>query len=1505
MLEKGLTGRPKAVELTQRFALIAVESGKPKEVIEPLISCFTNKAPKCRSGAVQVCSMLISDFGTQHFPIKEILKAMHPMFSDVNPQVRKEAQNLCCQCYKYIGGGIKGYLTDLRDVQLAELEKQFETITVGEAPPKQINGFEEVTAQSRKASAVPLTGLSGGGGNNDVDDEAFELLDETPVVPKLPKNFFKTVLDKSLPWQERCNVVNERAIPLLGAPRFRQSDDYHELASMMRQYLIDPQAPLMLLGFKMIQECARGLRGRFAPHAKAYIAPLFDRMKDKKTSVLEHIKTTLEKLIQYHCITFDQCVDEVDQVMGSKSPNQRLFAIRFCDYMLDVLEPSQYGKLGRHMGLLKRMVNDERAENRDAGYALLSKLVNVFGPDSYASVISSMDEKQRVKMQAVLSQSGSALPTPKENATPSLSPAKKIVCEEGADGAPRRRTSSAQVRPPRTRTQSALDSARGSRSARGSMAHPPIKGGEDGISLLSTLPSKVEAGNTMLGLLNGDDTILTLLKSKEWNQRMDGVAKVQKETDTWTPAQCNTNFPYLLVYLKDHPGLREENTFQVFQAVLTLLQSVMTRCADVPLAGCYALVADCTHKLTEPKNKQPCRDVIMEVAGRTSPRFVVRHLGKEAMLVKTPKLLLETNEIISELLTQSASAPEESKIETRPLLAYLKVCLEQNAVPLRVSSVQLLLQLREQVGASVTDTFAASLPLPARSHYDVELQKLGEARVADQLPPQRPKRASSLNVRSATPTFQKRPRQDSTFERKNSTNNIRSASPRGSLANSIATSSGDVPMSLKRILKQIAAEGDWRDRLEAVHEINDYIDSVGGTLPPSSVGPILKALGGRLAESNKNFIVDVLKQISHVAQAGGAEESAPHMRNLLPSVYPYLGDQKLNLRDEAREVVFMGVEIVGIENLLTQLKGPLSSESNVCRQNVLEAMCFGFEQLPVDANVNRNALRLLVPGVIKALMDRLQEVRLAAERVVGFFLPILGDEAFYTVAHTLKPADQQTVIPVLDRLVQATSNLPTGRPIDNEDSEHNTPARKTPRRSMTPRSPQPGGSAPSTPRRASASPVVEGRKSQSEARTPPRQESNPRGHKEVISPGPTTPPQEVPIENEEEEEYSMQEILAGLRSAPTPVALDMCEDFEKHFERDRSCGTGDLMQILVERLFEHTRHLEAELALSLIHCLQIMFMDSSCVKKCRSNLIYRLIGTLFDCLLSEQFSSNESVIKSLNKMILKFILGASTNEVFHGLVSRLTSYSTTYIQTTRKSDFKYIQVTVKCILQLSLKNVSDENIVLCCHDFLLQHPPSAFKNVDDLALRTIKTVLQNSTAQRGATLLDSSLKLVGGPFLVTHFIRASLGEAKEKDPNKTAHEALAEEDSVHHQRASLSPPTRVVVKSSHADPAASHPASQMGSPGKVGTTVHSQPAKTSLTTIFAKCRHQETTAAGFEELYAYIKGHALPDYEENFDTQLSRCSDAFQEHIRRKLLQKYAEDKQKPKDFKLPAALIK
>jgi hypothetical protein len=105
-------------------------------------------------------------------------------------------------------------------------------------------------------------------------------------------------------------------ITLASVPKL-VNGDYAELTKSLKKLLGDANVVVVSKAVKCISLLAAGLRKDFAANAKNVLPPLFDKFKEKKTTVVEAIHEALDNMYG-NCFLFPDVI-EGNVAMASRS----------------------------------------------------------------------------------------------------------------------------------------------------------------------------------------------------------------------------------------------------------------------------------------------------------------------------------------------------------------------------------------------------------------------------------------------------------------------------------------------------------------------------------------------------------------------------------------------------------------------------------------------------------------------------------------------------------------------------------------------------------------------------------------------------------------------------------------------------------------------------------------------------------------------------------------------------------------------------------------------------------------------------------------------------------------------------------------------------------------------------------------------------------------------------------------------------------------------------------
>ncbi|KAK2715982.1 hypothetical protein QYM36_010516 [Artemia franciscana] len=131
------SARAKTKDLGMQIILMYVEIEKYEVVQETLVGALSSqKNPKVVAACVATLSRILYEFGLKVINVKALLKAVPSILEDRDKNVREEGKVLMIELYRWIGQALKPQLSNLKPIQVSELEAEFDKI--GHEKPVQV-----------------------------------------------------------------------------------------------------------------------------------------------------------------------------------------------------------------------------------------------------------------------------------------------------------------------------------------------------------------------------------------------------------------------------------------------------------------------------------------------------------------------------------------------------------------------------------------------------------------------------------------------------------------------------------------------------------------------------------------------------------------------------------------------------------------------------------------------------------------------------------------------------------------------------------------------------------------------------------------------------------------------------------------------------------------------------------------------------------------------------------------------------------------------------------------------------------------------------------------------------------------------------------------------------------------------------------------------------------------------------------------------------------------------
>lgn len=235
--------------------------------------------------------------------VKPILKSLPKIFAHTDKTVRAEGTLLVLALYTYLGPAIQPALADLKPVQVTELQKQFEALNADGKGAGSGRPSRFTRQAQREREAAPPAGADGAGADGITEDIAAptidprSLMDPVDVYARFPSDLDDRLASSK--WKDRFEALEECNKVLADPKNARISensvDSYGSLLSTLGTKIkSDANINVVIEAAKIIEALARGLGKPFGRYRGTVMPPCFDRLKERKATVVDAIGKALD-----------------------------------------------------------------------------------------------------------------------------------------------------------------------------------------------------------------------------------------------------------------------------------------------------------------------------------------------------------------------------------------------------------------------------------------------------------------------------------------------------------------------------------------------------------------------------------------------------------------------------------------------------------------------------------------------------------------------------------------------------------------------------------------------------------------------------------------------------------------------------------------------------------------------------------------------------------------------------------------------------------------------------------------------------------------------------------------------------------------------------------------------------------------------------------------------------------------------------------------------------------
>ncbi|KAL5118875.1 hypothetical protein ACEQ8H_003198 [Pleosporales sp. CAS-2024a] len=446
--EKGLPStRPAAKQKALEALMLYVETDKADPVIEELLPMLSHKQPKVIAATLEALAHIYHAYGCKTVEPKPVLKLLPKVYGHADKNVRAKAQELTVEFYRWLKEAMKPlFWNELKPVQQTDLDKLFEKVK-DEPPPKQERLLRSQQAAKEAAAA------SGGADEDYADEEDDAAIDLEPefeavdVFANIPKDYNERL--GSSKWKDRKEVLDE-VLKALNYPKIAEGP-FDDLIRGFAKSMKDANIAVVSTAANCVELLAKGLKRSFARYRKDIMAPMMERLKEKKQTVTDAIGAALDAA--FASTNFQECLEEMLEFFKHKNPQVKLESTRFLIRCLKATREAPSPEQAKTIAEAStKLLAESQEVQRSAGAEVLGTLWKIMGDRIMNAHLDGLDEIRKTKVKEYLDAAEvkakykpKAVAPPKPVAPP---PTKKPMGKRPAPGGAKKPAPAAAARPP-------------------------------------------------------------------------------------------------------------------------------------------------------------------------------------------------------------------------------------------------------------------------------------------------------------------------------------------------------------------------------------------------------------------------------------------------------------------------------------------------------------------------------------------------------------------------------------------------------------------------------------------------------------------------------------------------------------------------------------------------------------------------------------------------------------------------------------------------------------------------------------------------------------------------------------------------------------------------------------------------------------------------------------------------------------------------------------------------
>lgn len=374
--------------------MLYIELDKADPIIEDLLPFVSHKMPKLVAATLNALTAIYHAYGVKIVDPKPVLKVLPKAFGHADKNVRAEASNLAVELYRWLREAMKTlFWNELKPMQQQDLEKLFEGVKQ-EPPPKQ----DRLLRSQQAAKVVQAVDDEAAEEEQDEADaaevDAIDLAEPMEILSKVPKDFNENMA--SAKWKDRKEAL-DGLFAIANIDRIKDGP-FDDIIQALAKSMKDANMAVVLVAVQCVDVLAKGLRKSFAKYRSRIMAPMLEKLKEKKQAVADAIGSALDSV--FTTTSLSECLEDILEFLKHKNPQVKAETLKFLIRCLKTTREAPSKPETKSIAdAATKLLTESTEAARAGGAEVLGTLMKIMGERAMNPYLEGLDDIRKTKIK--------------------------------------------------------------------------------------------------------------------------------------------------------------------------------------------------------------------------------------------------------------------------------------------------------------------------------------------------------------------------------------------------------------------------------------------------------------------------------------------------------------------------------------------------------------------------------------------------------------------------------------------------------------------------------------------------------------------------------------------------------------------------------------------------------------------------------------------------------------------------------------------------------------------------------------------------------------------------------------------------------------------------------------------------------------------------------------------------------------------------------------------------